>query len=228
MKNTIINRKVVLKVAQALGALNKKVVYVGGAVISMYIDDPAAEDVRPTKDIDIVLEIASLGELEELRQTLVDKGFSQTHEDDVICRFRYEDLKVDVMSTRAIGWAPANPWFARGFTLSQSIDLDGITIRVMPLPFFLASKFSAFESRGGIDPRTSYDFEDIVYILNYRTNIKEEILNSEEDVKTYLISCFNRVLSEPALQEAVVAHLYYEHQQQRHSRIMSSLKSIVE
>ena len=53
------------------------------AVVSFYIDDPAADDVRPTKDIDIVLEIASLVELEEVRTKLTKKGFYQSNEDDI-------------------------------------------------------------------------------------------------------------------------------------------------
>ena len=60
MKNTLINRIATEKIAHALGELNEKVVYVGGAVVSLYIDDPSADDVRPTKDIDISLEIASV------------------------------------------------------------------------------------------------------------------------------------------------------------------------
>ena len=44
--NTQINRRATVKVATALGELNEQVVYVGGAVVSLYIDDPAAEDVR--------------------------------------------------------------------------------------------------------------------------------------------------------------------------------------
>jgi len=99
----------------ALSDLNEKVVYVGGAVVSLYIDDPSAEDVRPTKDIDISFEILSFSELEKLRLSLIQRGFYQTAEDNVICRFRYEDVKVDVMSTREIGWAPANAWFEAGF-----------------------------------------------------------------------------------------------------------------
>lgn len=75
MKNTLINREATLTIANALGELNEYVVYVGGAVVSFYIDDPAADDVRPTKDIDIVLEIASLVELEEVRTKLTKKGF---------------------------------------------------------------------------------------------------------------------------------------------------------
>ncbi len=59
MRNSTINLGIIKKIAIALGELNDKVVYVGGAVVSLYINDPAAEDVRPTKDIDITLRIAS-------------------------------------------------------------------------------------------------------------------------------------------------------------------------
>ena len=108
LKNTQINRIATKIVAQALGELNKDVVYVGGSVVSLYIDDPAAEDVRPTKDIDITFEIRNVGELEKIRLKLADKEFYQSSEDDVICRFRYNHILVDVMSTQAVGWAPAN------------------------------------------------------------------------------------------------------------------------
>ena len=64
-------------------------------MVSLYIDDTSAEDVRPTKDIDITMEIVSLGELEKIREELIQKGFYQTSEDNVICRFRYEDIKVE-------------------------------------------------------------------------------------------------------------------------------------
>jgi hypothetical protein len=102
LKNTIINRGVTKKISQALGSLNKNVVYVGGAVVSFYIDDPSAEDVRPTKDIDISMDIATLSELEKIREELIERGFYQTSEDHVICRFRYDDVKVDVMAVKAL------------------------------------------------------------------------------------------------------------------------------
>ena len=85
-----------------------QVVYVGGAVVSLYIDDPAADDVRPTKDIDISMSLASL--------------------------------------------APANPWFAPGFLLKEYMVVEGQKIQILPLPYFLASKFSAYQSRGNNEP----------------------------------------------------------------------------
>ncbi|WP_417601451.1 nucleotidyl transferase AbiEii/AbiGii toxin family protein [Owenweeksia hongkongensis] len=182
MKNSTINIGAIREVASALGGLNEEVVYVGGAVVSLYINDSAADDVRPTKDIDITLEIASLSELEKLREDLAKKGFNQSSEDDVICRFRYEDLKVDVMSTKKIGWAPANPWFAPGFKHLEYISFDNQTIRVLSLPYFLATKFTAFANRGSKDPRRSHDFEDIVYILDNRTDLIEITLQAPNEV----------------------------------------------
>ena len=54
MKNNQINIGVIKKIASALGELNVKVVYVGGAVVSLYVNDPAADEVRPTLDIGVI------------------------------------------------------------------------------------------------------------------------------------------------------------------------------
>ncbi len=165
LKNTTINLGVIRKIAHALRDLNERVVYVGGAVVSLYVNDQAADDVRPTKDIDISLEIASLGELEEIREKLIKRGFLQSLEDNVICRFRYEDIKVDVMSTKEVGWAPANPWFGPGFKYLQKQQIEDKTINILSLAYFLATKLTAFHDRGAKDARTSHDLEDITYIL---------------------------------------------------------------
>ena len=58
MKNTAIHRDIILKVAAALGDLNEQVVYVGGATVGLYVNDPSAEDMRPTMDVDISLSVA--------------------------------------------------------------------------------------------------------------------------------------------------------------------------
>ncbi|MDT0690329.1 nucleotidyl transferase AbiEii/AbiGii toxin family protein [Salegentibacter sp. F188] len=228
LKNTLINRIATKRVAVALGDLNEKVIFVGGAMISLYIDDPAAEDVRPTKDIDITFKIVSTGELEELREILTSYGFSQSPEDDVICRFRLQDIKVDVMSTKEVGWAPANPWFEPGFEKAFPVHIEDKTIKILPLPYFLATKFSAFTARGGRDPRMSHDFEDIVYLLNYTSNFRDEIMNSsDEDVQKYLVESFQKILENKRLQEAIIGNLYFEDRLARFERIMQELKATV-
>jgi len=51
MENRIINIATVAEVANALKELNNQMVFVGGAVVSLYTDDPSADEIRPTGDI---------------------------------------------------------------------------------------------------------------------------------------------------------------------------------
>jgi predicted nucleotidyltransferase len=226
LKNAQINRAVTKKIATALGPLNERVVYVGGAVVSLYIDDPSADDVRPTKDLDLTMEIASLSEFEALREELIRRGFIQTANDSVICRFRYEDVLVDVMATEPIGWTPGNRWFAQGFGLGFTYSLDDLEIRLLPLPYFLAPKFDAFFDRGIHDLWASHDFEDIVYLLNHVSDIADQAVNSEITVMEYLMDCSKRILESSQLQEAIVGNLFHEAQDERFQLIQSKLKTI--
>jgi len=49
-------------VASALNELNERVVFVGGATLSLYATDPATSEIRPTDDIDVVIEVATYAE----------------------------------------------------------------------------------------------------------------------------------------------------------------------
>lgn len=227
LKNTAINREVIRKIALALGTLNEQVVYVGGATVSFYINDLAAEDVRPTKDVDISLAIATLGELEAIREELVKKKFKQTAEDKVIYRFRYEDIKVDVMNTKAVGWAPANPWFAPGFIHRETITVEDQHVQILPLPYFLASKFTAFYDRGTKDPRASHDLEDIVYVIDNRTDIVKQLTGAPKDVKPYLTKQLQNILNTRVMQEAIYGNLFYETREERYQRIIEAVKHVV-
>lgn len=227
MRNTLINKEIIKRVALALGDLNDVVIYVGGATVSLYINDPAADDVRPTKDIDISLKILSIPQLEEIREQLNEKGFSQSADLDVICRFKLDDILVDVMSTKAVGWAPANPWFAKGFDKREEVNIDDISIQIMPLPYFLASKFSAFKDRGGNDPRQSKDLEDITYILNNRTDWHEVIKDSGKEVKDFLKMQFQEISKSAGIQEAMRGFLFYEEQSERFKMITKKIDYLV-
>ena len=47
-------------VANGLGELKDEMVFVGGAVAELYADNPAASEIRPTIDVDCVIEISTL------------------------------------------------------------------------------------------------------------------------------------------------------------------------
>ena len=219
--------KAIKTIANALEDLNDRVVYVGGAVAGLYIDDPGAPEVRPTKDIDIILEIASTYQLEKLREELAERGIHVASNEKVMCRFRYQNILLDVMATKEVGWAPANPWFKPGFRRAQIHSLGNVTIKIMPLAYYLASKISAFKNRGG-DPRFSHDFEDVVYILDNRSTLSYDILKSDDEVRTFLSTEFNAMLKNTTLQEAILAHLEPAIQTERYEMLARKLRKIVD
>lgn len=223
--NKKINEGIIKKVAVALGEINGRVVYVGGAVVSLYANDPAADDVRPTKDIDIFLEIVSYGKLAKLQEDLAAKGFFPAQDEDVMCRFKYNDILLDVMSTEEIGWAPADKWFKPGLGHLSEVQIEGQNIKILHLSYFLATKFTAFHDRKE-NPRTSRHFEDIVYVLDNRINLVEEILSSPDDVKNYLVQEFQEILKEE-YQEPILGHLFYETQVERYGLIKEKLLGII-
>ena len=210
MRNKTANIEVIKTVARALGDINNRVVYVGGTVVALYADDPAAEDVRPTKDIDLVAQIVSIKELSQLEEKLGQRGFSRDPTENLICRFRLGNILVDVMSTVEIGWAPSNRWFKSGMKHLRKVDVGDIEINILDTPHFLAAKFEAFSGRGQNDPRTSQDFEDIVYILDNNVGLAEEVLKAPTQVRKYLAKWFEEITESPTMKEALEAHLPYE------------------
>jgi hypothetical protein len=223
--NKKINESIIKKVADALGQLNERVVYVGGSVVSLYADNSAADDVRPTKDVDIFLEIVSYGKLVKLQEELAAKGFYPAKDEEIMCRFSYDDILLDIMSTTDVGWAQADKWFEPGMKNLEQIQIGETTINVLHISYFLATKFNAFHDRK-VDARTSRHFEDIVYVLNNRNNLIEEIINSPEDVKNYLVQEFQEILK-AEYKEAVLGHLYYESQVERYDIIKEKLTGII-
>lgn len=84
-------------IADGLGDLCRDVVYVGGSVAELYVDDPAATDVRPTMDVDCVIGLATYGSMQEFESLLRKHRFVNDTESGVICRWKYDGEIVDIM-----------------------------------------------------------------------------------------------------------------------------------
>jgi len=228
VKNSVINRRATVKVAKSLGDLLDEVVFVGGAMVGLYIDDPLAEDVRPTKDIDLTFQIATAGQLERIRTAMIQKGFLQTADSKVTCRFKYDDLLVDVMSTREVGWAPGNRWFFHGFDRAVPVDLEDVEIMILPLPYFLAAKFEAFFDRGIKDVYASKDLEDLVYLFNHTSDIVRQVGSSTGDLRVYLGEAVSRLMNDHATMAALPGHLFYENAEERYREIKQKFDEVVQ
>lgn len=202
-----VNIQAVQVVAQGLQELRDQVIFVGGSVISLYANDPAAGMPRPTSDIDLVVVVSSYAAYERLEARLRALGFQHAPEDGVICRFRFRGVLVDVMPTDVPAIGPTNRWYLPGMAHAVQYALpDGSMIKILAAPHFLATKLEAYSSRGG-DMRTSKDFEDIVFLLDSRVGLMEEITKSPNELVDYLRKKFRGLLKDDAFAEAITGHL---------------------
>jgi predicted nucleotidyltransferase len=140
-----------------------EVVFVGGATITLWITDPAAPPPRPTKDVDVIVEVATRADYYAFEERLRAAGF--TDDGNVICRWRHRGsgLILDAMPTDAALLGFENQWQRESFPHAVVVDLpSGTQIRAVPPQFLLATKIEAHLGRGAGDLLSSRDFADIV------------------------------------------------------------------
>lgn len=167
-----------------LEVLDERFVFLGGATVSLHVDDPAAGPTRATEDVDLVVEMAGYIEYSSLEERLRKIGFVQNLEQDdaPICRWTKDSLVIDVMPTdpEILGFSPSK-WFSTGFQEARSFTLPGGTVIEAFRPLHLiAAKIEAFEDRGDGDWLLSQDIEDIATILDGRQSIFQELAGEAE------------------------------------------------
>jgi predicted nucleotidyltransferase len=199
-------------VHHALGSFRDRVLYVGGASVSLYADRPSSE-VRPKDDVDILIELLNYNGYAELEAQLRRQGFENDYESGIICRYRVQGIIVDVIPTNEDILGFSNRWYAEGFKHAMDIRLDQeCEIRILQPHYFLATKIEAFKNRGGGDGRMSSDFEDIIFVLNNRRAIWDEMEKSSADIRTYLRNEWAIISENEYLYEWIGAHLDYVEQ----------------
>ena len=192
-------------VSNALGYLKDKVVFVGGATVSLYADRAAAE-VRPTEDVDVLVEIFSRWDYAALEEQLRKMGFRNDVTSKFLGRYLLPGVIVDVMPVEESILGFSNQWYGEGFKTAVDYRLDEQhTVKIFSPPYFMASKVEAFKNRGKNDGRTSSDFEDIVYLLEFRRSIWQEMKDTASPIKEYLREEFTALKKNPYLEEWIDA-----------------------
>jgi len=231
MKQHSIHLEMIKQVAERLGPLRSKVVFLGGSATGFHITDKAEPEIRATKDVDIIVEVASIVAYHGLEKTLMELGFYQKiHEDGPICRWYINDAVVDVMPTDENILGFSNRWYLPAIKNSVKIELaPDLEILIVRAPYFLGTKLDAFFGRGKGDYLTSHDMEDIINFINGRVEVLEDIKNAETDLKDFIIKSFQGFLADELFLEALPGHLLPDQASQaRRSIILERINKIAE
>ena len=223
------NTALLLSAVQKLVPLLDQIVFVGGCAAGLLLTDPGAAPVRPTIDVDAIVEIASYAELVALEVRLRQLGFEQPHgEGAPLCQWIHGDVILDLMPTDSTVLGFSNRWYPQALENAGTVEVGGHQIRLISAPYFVATKLEAFQGRGQFDYKGSRDVEDIVTVLDGRPEIVVEVQQAAPSLQQYLSAEFSALLAERDFLEALPGHLLPDAvSQQRIPIVLQRMQQIV-
>ena len=95
-------------IAASIVALNQKLLgapfdfaFLGGSVLSLLVNDPTADTIRVTMDVDIIADVRTRADFHREERELESRGFSHdTREGAPVCRWVSDGIVVDVLPIR--------------------------------------------------------------------------------------------------------------------------------
>ncbi len=174
-----------MKVAKALESLLDDLMFVGGAIVSLYINDD--DRPRPTRDVDVVIQVTTKSEFYKFSETVEALGFKHDQSEDApICRYVFNGTPVDFMPTEESVLGFKNKWFKEATEHARALEIDGIKIKVISPTYLLATKIESFGDRGKGDILGSKDAEDIISLIDGYSKMVEDVASANEQVSNYI------------------------------------------
>jgi predicted nucleotidyltransferase len=199
------NLALLIGMAHAMGPLCEQVVFVGGCATGLLVDDAELMDVRPTEDVDAIVEVASLVAYHRMADQLMERGFKQTMADNTPpFRWFWNRMQLDLvpLDEKVLGFA--NRWYRVGYEAALAVELaGGLKVRHLSAPHFLATKFEAFKDRGRHDVYLSHDLEDIMTVMEGRSTLTQEMTAAHETVRKHVGESVQALLGMPAFHNAL-------------------------
>ena len=199
------NLGLLIAIAQAMGPLCEHVVFVGGCATGLLVDDANQMDVRPTEDVDAIVEVTSLAAYHRLAEGLMDRGFKQTMADNTPpFRWFWNRMQLDLvpLDEKVLGFA--NRWYRVGYEAALAVELaGGLKLRHLSASHFLATKFEAFKDRGNNDVYLSHDLEDIMTVMEGRSTVAREMATAHAAVRKHVGQSVAALLDMPTFHNAL-------------------------
>jgi hypothetical protein len=194
-------------VARYFNGLDIPYTFLGASVLPLLVDNPSVLEIRPTLDIDLGVQVATLSELYALEDRLRALGFRHdTREGAPICRWIVEGVTLDAIPAGPAIFGMANEWFQEAVRTATKMDLGaGVQAPVITRPCFLATKLTAYRDRGAKDPCMSKDLEDIVTLFDGCQENGVFLDKATAPLQNFLSGAMQAHLQEPEFVEAVEA-----------------------
>lgn len=215
-------------VADRLEKLGLDYAFVGGSIVGFLLDNPALSDVRPTDDVDVILEVLTSERYSGVEARLRQLGFEHDmREGTPLCRWKLGGLTVDIMPTEGANLGLNTAWFKEALASASIREVAHTPLRLISPVAFLATKHVAFLDRGDGDYYASHDLEDFVTVIDGRADIVAEINRAPAALRSYVIGAVRGLMRDAAFDEALSGHLPSDRaSQQRLPLLRAKLRDI--
>lgn len=196
-------------VARRFEPIGARYAFTGGTILGLLVDNPALSELRPTKDVDIIVEIFTYTELSALEKRLRECGFQHDTSDGApICRWIVDGCRVDVMPVDSTVLGMNSRWFQEALQYSNKVELgQNCRANIIAPALFIATKLEAFKDRGKGDYYGSHDLEDIVTVIDGRAAIVQDISATASKVRAFIAASLSRMIQHPDFHDALPGHL---------------------
>lgn len=197
-------------VAQELGDLRQRIVFIGGAIAPLLHTDPPFRQARITSDVDAIIATGSYVEAQRVQDELARLGFRRDLADP---RHLHRwvgagGVPFDLVPAGDHLGAASGPIDRLAVETAVSTTLTtGLTIRHASAPGFLALKWAAYQDRGRKDPLYSDDLLDILALLASRPTLVEEVAAAPMELRAYVAEQSKTFLADPNAEDLFAGHL---------------------
>ncbi|RRJ96973.1 hypothetical protein Ga0100231_024825 [Opitutaceae bacterium TAV4] len=204
-------------VAERLDALKLDYAFTGGAIVNLLLDHPYLSPVRPTDDVDVILEVVTARHYAEIEERLRKLGFDHDMRPGApCCRWMLgEHLTVDIMPVSGSFLGLNTQWFSEALGSAKLHEVSNTSLRLISPVAFLATKYTAFLDRGDGDYYGSHDMEDFVTVIDGRENIVTEVNDAPTELREYIAQAIANLLANPFFEESLPGHLPFDQASQQ-------------
>lgn len=225
------NLSILKPIVDALGELCESLVVVGGCATGLLLTAQRAQVIRATKDVDVVVQVASLADYHGAEKEMSAKGFRHDLSPDApICRWVKDGIELDLMPSQPGILGFHNRWYPLAIETAERVRIPGgAEINLITAPVFIATKLVAFHGRGDKDYLASHDLEDLIAVIDSRKELIDEVKQSAPELREYIGKEMKSLLDIVDFQTALPGQLPADAASQaRLPQLMSRLKLLTE
>lgn len=203
-----INSSALVFVARKLDAIGINYAFVGGSIASYLIDHPDLSPIRPTDDLDIIVEALTTQRYSDIEEKLRSIGFQHDiRQGAPMCRWITNELTVDIMPTEGALIGLNTAWFAEALASALPHKVNQSELRIISPVAFIATKLAAFHDRGENDYFASHDLEDLMAVIDGRASIVEDVAAAPNELRKYVAKTLKKIVGDDSFQEALPGYL---------------------